>query len=206
MGKAEVIRGNRNSEIIDCARFFQQNPHFKEDVEDRLKRADLGIEALEIRDVESIDHETGKTRNIPFPFVTHKSGRRTFEMPLTHESAGTKRLFVLLGSFLPVLTDGGMAVIDEMESDLHPHLIPLLLDLFVDQATNPKRAQLIFTCHHVEVLNQLSKEQIALVQKNGECASSLRRLCEIKGVKRGENFFANYNAGRYDAVPEPSLF
>jgi AAA15 family ATPase/GTPase len=143
---------------------------------------------------------------VPVPFVSHRTGSRSFELPLTLESSGTKRLFVLLGAFLPVLTEGGVAVIDEMESDLHPHLIPLLLDLFVDATTNPKRAQLLFTCHHVEILNQLAKEQIVLVQKDDECVSTLRRLADIKGVKREENFFAHYNAGRYEAVPSPSLF
>ncbi len=205
-GKAETAPGNRTTEIIGCARYFQENPHFKEDLEDRLKRADLGIEAFAIKDREIQDPETGKMRTIPVPFVTHRSGDRSFELPLMHESSGTKRLFLLLGAFLPVLTEGGMAVIDEMESDLHPHLIPLLLDLFTDTATNPKRAQLLFTCHHVEVLNQLAKEQIVLVQKDGDCVSSLRRLAELKGVKRDENYFANYNSGRYEAVPSPSLF
>lgn len=205
-GKAEIVQGNRASEVIECARYFQENPHFKADVEDRLKRADLGIDAFFIRDVEVPDAETGKMHTVPIPFVAHQSGKRRFELPLTHESSGTKRLFVLLGAFLPVLTEGGMAVIDEMESDLHPHLIPLLLDLFVDPATNPKRAQLLFTCHHVEILNQLAKEQIVLVQKDADCVSSLRRLVDLKGVKREENFFANYNAGRYEAVPSPSLF
>ncbi len=108
--------------------------------------------------------------------------------------------------FLPVLTDGGMAVIDEMESDLHPHLIPLLLDIFVDKDSNPKRAQLIFTCHHVEILNHLAKEQIFLVEKDDVNQSQVRRLSDYKGVRRDENHFANYNSGRYDAIPEPEIF
>lgn len=206
MGKAEVIQGNRHSDILDGADYFQDNPHFVEAVEDRLRRADLGIDRFVIKEIDAVDPKSGNTVKIPMPYVTHSTSGGTFEMPLTHESAGTKRLFVLLRSFLPVLTEGGVAVIDEMEADLHPHLIPLLLDLFVDVETNPKRAQLVFTCHHVEILNQLAKEQIALVQKDGECVSSLRRLADIKGVKREENFFANYNSGRYEAVPEPSLF
>lgn len=205
-GKAEMIRGNRTSEVIECARYFRENPHFKDDVEARLKSADLGIDAFSIRDLELADQETGRTRSVPVPFVSHRSGSGTFELPLTLESSGTKRLFVLLAAFLPVLTEGGMAVIDEMEADLHPHLIPLLLDLFVDEATNPKRAQLLFTCHHVEILNQLAKEQIVLVQKDDDCASTIQRLADIRGVRREENFFANYNAGRYEAVPSPKLF
>jgi len=93
-----------------------------------------------------------------------------------------------------------------MESDLHPHLIPILLDLFVDRNTNPKRAQLLFTCHHVEILNQLAKEQIVFVQKDADNVSHVRKLSGIKSVRREENFFANYNTGRYEAIPEPERF
>jgi predicted ATPase len=92
-----------------------------------------------------------------------------------------------------------------MESDLHPHLIPLILDLFSDPDINPKRAQLLFTCHHVEILNTLSKEQVILVEKDADCVSHAYRLSDIKGVRRDDNYFANYNAGRYGAVPEPDL-
>lgn len=206
MGKAEVVQGNRTSEVVSCAEYLRDNPHFLADIEARLKAADLGISALRIKEVDAMMEKTGEARKIPIPFVTHRTGKTEFELPLTHESAGTKRLFVLLRTFLPVLTDGGVAVIDEMESDLHPHLIPILLDLFVDCHTNPKRAQLLFTCHHMEILNQLSKEQIVFVEKDHDNISQVRRLCDLKGVRREENFFANYNAGRYEAVPEPERF
>ena len=206
MGKTEVVHGNRTSEVVRCAEYLGDNPHFVEEIEIHLKAADLGISGFHIKEVEVLEEKTGSTQAIPVPFVTHRSGDCSFEIPLTHESAGTKRLFVLLRAFLPVLTDGGVAVIDEMESDLHPHLIPILLDLFVDRNTNPKRAQLLFTCHHVEILNQLAKEQIVFVEKDEDNVSHVRRLSEIKGVRREENFFANYNAGRYEAIPEPQRF
>lgn len=206
MGKAEVVHGNRTSEVVQCGEYLKDNPHFLADIEGRLKAADLGISALVIREVDALIEKSGETRKVAMPFVKHRSGKGEFEMPLTHESAGTKRLFVLLRTFLPVLTEGGVAVIDEMESDLHPHLIPTLLDLFVDPHTNPKRAQLLFTCHHMEILNLLSKEQIVFVEKDEDNVSHVRRLSDIKGVRREENFFANYNAGRYDAIPEPERF
>ena len=76
---------------------------------------------------------------------------------------------------------------------------------FVGRA-NPKRAQLIFTCHHVEILNHLAKEQIFLVEKDDVNQSQVRRLSDYKGVRRDENHFANYNSGRYDAIPEPEIF
>ncbi len=206
MGKAEVVHGNRTSELVQCGEYLRDNPHFVADIEARLKAADLGISGFRIKEIDVLNDKTGATQKIPLPFVSHRSGNSVFELPLTHESAGTKRLFVMLRTFLPVLTEGGVAVIDEMESDLHPHLIPLLLDLFVDRHSNPKRAQLLFTCHHMEILNQLSKEQIVFVEKDHDNVSHVRRLSDLAGVRREENFFANYNAGRYAAIPEPERF
>lgn len=204
-GKAPFSDGSNTDDLLNAAEYFRDNPQFLADVEARLQSADLGISRLEIRDLEVMNTK-GEAEERAVPFLTHQSGDNEFNMPITMESSGTRRLFLLLKSFLPVLTDGGMVVIDEMESDLHPHLIPLLLDLFTDEDTNPKRAQLLFTCHHVEMLNHLAKEQIVLVDKDTDNISHAHRLSDIKGVRREENFFANYNAGRYQAVPEPELF
>lgn len=205
-GKTDLHTRSMAKQMNECADFLQENQHFIEDIELRLKQADLGITKFEIHEVDVMNQEEGGTKKMLFPFVTHNTPQGEATFSLLQESSGTQRLFTLLRSFLPVLTEGGIAVIDEMESDLHPHLIPLLLNLFVDRDSNPKRAQLLFTCHHVEVLNQLSKEQIFLVEKDDNNLSTVKRLSEIKGVRRDENHFANYNAGRYDAIPELDVY
>jgi predicted ATP-dependent endonuclease of OLD family len=205
-GKQDTAEQDSFFKLVSCARYFQQNDHLLEDLELRLQQADLGISSLEIREITIAKQDGSSTETVPFPFLTHQTEEGSFTISLMQESSGTKRLFSLLRSFLPVLTEGGIAVIDEMESDLHPHLIPLLLDLFTDQDTNPKRAQLIFTCHHVEILNHLAKEQIFLVNKDEFNASTVTRLSDIKGVRRDENHFSNYNAGRYRAIPEPEFY
>ena len=51
-------------------------------------------------------------------------------------------------------------------------------------------AELAFTCHHVEVLNHLTKEQIFLVEKGDDNLITVKRLSENKGIRRGENHFA----------------
>ena len=52
-------------------------------------------------------------------------------------------------------------------------------------------------------------DQVALLTgvfgPNDECVSEAFRLDELKGVRREENFFANYNSGRYGAIPEPEI-
>lgn len=35
----------------------------------------------------------------------------------------------------------------------HPHMLEPILDPFANPATNPHHAQLLFTCHAIEVLN-----------------------------------------------------
>jgi hypothetical protein len=80
---------------------------------------------------------------------------------------------------------------------LHP-----ILDLFFSPKTNPKNAQVIFTCHSVEVLSLLHKSQVILVEKNQECVSDAWRLDSVKGVRADDNLYAKYMAGAYGAIPQ----
>jgi predicted ATPase len=93
-----------------------------------------------------------------------------------------------------------VAIIDEIDNDLHPHLLPHLIDLFKFEHTNPHQAQLIFSCHTPEVLNILKKHQIYLVQKENQ-ESEAWRLDEVVGVRADDNLYAKYMAGAFDAVP-----
>ena len=101
-----------------------------------------------------------------------------------------------------MLEYGGLAVIDELEADLHPHMLAPILDLFFNPRTNPKNAQIIFTCHAPEILNTLHKSQVLLVEKDDHHVSDAWRLDEVKGVRADDNLYAKYMAGAYDAVPQ----
>ena len=89
---------------------------------------------------------------------------------------------------------------DELDSDLHPHLLEPLLELFSNPDTNPHRAQILFTCHMTEVLRFLQKSQVMLVEKDG-LTSHAWRLDTVEGVRSDENRVAKYLAGAYGAVP-----
>lgn len=204
-GKQDEVKQGGFESLVEAAEYFDANPHLREGLEERLNASDLGISGFRIKELTALDAEKKREEKVKFPFVVHRVDGTEVEFPLSLESSGTKRLFLVLRRFFPVLTDGGIAVIDEMESDMHPHLIPHLLDLFADPELNPKKAQLFFTCHHVEVLNRLAKEQIVLVEKDSHCVSRAKRLSEIQGVRREENFFSRYNAGHYGAIPKPEV-
>ena len=108
---------------------------------------------------------------------------------------------MLLSRLLQTLEFGGLAVIDEFENDLHPHMLEPILDLFANPSTNPHQAQLLFTCHAIEVLNLVHKSQVMLVQKDEDCESTASRLDAVEGIRSDDNFYAKYMAGAYGAVP-----
>ena len=111
-------------------------------------------------------------------------------------------LFILLKRLLPILENGGIAVLDEFEVDLHPHMIPPLVNLFISRKTNPHNAQLLFSCHSIELMRRLDKYQVILVEKDEFGYSRVIRLDDIKGVRSDDNFYAKYDAGAYGAVPD----
>ena len=131
----------------------------------------------------------------------HRNRSAEYRLPFAFESSGTQGAFVLLSRLLHALEIGGLAVIDELEADLHPHMLEPILDLFGNPDTNPHDAQLLFTCHAMEILNLLHKSQVMLVEKNSECESSAIRMDAVEGIRNDDNFYAKYMAGAYGAVP-----
>lgn len=200
-GKSWVTAVVDESQLIWAAEMYAKESKLFEQALTILKSLDLGLSKIHLKKVDIKKGGTAETIETVFPYGVHFVGSETFNLPMYFESSGTQNLFVLLQHLLPVLRSGGCAVIDEMEVDLHPHMIPPILHLFSQKPTNPFNAQIIFTCHSLEVLKFLEKDQIVLVQKNEKCESDIFRLDEMAGIRRDENLYAKYNAGAYGAVP-----
>lgn len=191
-----------------ATRFFHSDDVLREKMVALLRAWDLGLSGVAIRkvdfplnaDMTHADSVVPFSQYIPFGVHTLKDGS-TIELPLLEESSGTKTAFVTLWYLLSVLSTGGVAVIDELESDMHPHMIEPLLELFASRATNPHQAQIIFTSHSVEVMNLLGKSQVILVEKT-HCESEAWRLDSMEGVRSQDNLYAKYMSGAYGAVPQ----
>lgn len=162
---------------------------------------DLGLSGVTVEKQQSHD-EKGSEHTLYLPYGLHEIKNKRFELPFFDESSGTRSAFALLSKVLPVLEAGGFAIIDELESDLHPHMLSAFLDLFISPETNPHNAQLVFSTHSHEVLNLLMKEQLLLVEKDENLNTDAFRLDEVEGVRADDNFYAKYMAGAYGAVPE----
>ena len=108
---------------------------------------------------------------------------------------------MLLSNILPALATGGLAIIDELEADLHPNMLKPIMDLFFSKRSNPKQAQLLCTCHSPEILNIVDKSQVVLVEKDEQCRSEAWRLDTVSGIRTDDNYYAKYLSGAYGAVP-----
>jgi AAA15 family ATPase/GTPase len=187
--------------LIDSAKFFYDNQTLNDKMNKIICELDLGINSVKINEIE-IPTEDDKVQKMYLPVGVHKDNKgRGFELPFFDESSGTKSLFVQLRRILPILEVGGIAIIDELDNDLHPHMLPILIELFKFEHTNPKNAQIIFTCHTPEILNILKKHQIYLVEKEN-LQSEAWRLDEMNGLRSDDNLYAKYYAGSLGATPD----
>jgi AAA15 family ATPase/GTPase len=188
--------------LIEATRVFHENDHLRARMIELLHAWDLGLDEVKIEKVTFTDPTNTKTMDQPFPFGVHKHGKQTAKRIFLHESSGTQGAYLLLANLLPALNTGGLVVIDELEADLHPHMLMPILDLFLSENTNFRNAQIMFTCHAAEILTLLEKQQIMLVEKGEEGASEAWRLDSMGGVRKDDNLYAKYMAGAYGAVPQ----
>lgn len=190
---------NTRSEIFDAAKYFNENKQHSSHANQLLADWDFGLSEVRYEKIEARHIPEPATRWLPFG--VHKHEGSEFLLPLFMESSGTQSAFVLLSRLLPVLSSGGIALVDELESDLHPHIIEPLLRLFHDEKTNPKFAQIIFTCHSPEILNFLHRAQVTFVQKT-DCVSEAYRGDSIRGLTDQHNLYKKYLSGALGAIPQ----
>ena len=189
-----------SQDVQVAAQHFSAHAVQRERMEYLLSAWDLGLSGVELQEF-VVNNPQEPSQTVWVPFGKHKNRNTEFKLPFALESSGTQGAFVLLSRLLQTLEIGGLAVIDEFENDLHPHMLEPILDLFANSSTNPHNAQLLFTCHAIEVLNLVHKSQVILVQKNEDCESTSSRMDAVEGIRNDDNFYAKYMAGAYGAVP-----
>ena len=110
-------------------------------------------------------------------------------------------LFEIGLPILEALQSGGVVVIDELESSLHPLLADRIVRMFNDPDTNSLNGQLIFTTHDTDLLGTvlgepaLRRDQVWRTEKNTEGATVLYPLTDYK-PRKAENLERGYLQGR----------
>ena len=138
---------------------------------------------------------------------TQEGAVSSFELDLSDESDGTRKLMALSPAIESALKKGGVLLVDEIERELHPTLVNLIVSKFQSKKTNPLGAQLIFTTHNTELMNLelLRKDQLYFVDKKAnDGISELYSLSEFS-TRTTDNIRKGYLIGRYGAVPNVDI-
>jgi len=183
----------------EIAMKFLENPILKKNTLELMQDCDFGISDILIKEANSKDAVLGSLQKI---FLKHKNNKKSFELPIYNESHGTQNSISLSVDLFNILEKGGLFIIDEIESGIHPYVVKKLISIFADEEINKNNAQLIFSTHQPWFLQDRTKTQIFLLEKNKELSTEVWRLDEMEGIRNDENYFAKYLAGAYGAVPE----
>ncbi|MFH8787193.1 AAA family ATPase [Streptomyces roseoverticillatus] len=207
-----------------------QDPQRAASVVALLRAADLGIEDMGIEDFDAAEagdrlsvrgfadrlvRELRRTELSTCLFTTTTArvwirqkgrGGSSARLGLEDQSQGTRMLFDYAGPVLDTLEQGGVLIVDEVDSSLHPRITAHLIRLFQEPATNPHAAQLLLTTHDVSLLGRcggeeiLRRDQIWFVEKDRHGESALYPLSDFE-PRDGENRERRYLGGSYGAVP-----
>jgi len=125
------------------------------------------------------------------------------ELDISDESLGTQKLITLGLRIIDTLTFGGIMVIDEIDKGLHPLLTRMLIKLFHSKKNNPKNAQLIFATHDGTLmdLDLFRRDQICFIEKEYEGNTTITKLSDYRGVRKGIPLEKWYLSGRFKGIP-----
>lgn len=197
---------------------FWDSLHRDDAVNNLITYVDLGVSNVTPRKIQSDDDRIEFPADMPeamkqdilasirtrYYFKHETDGGKSGELELSEESDGTKRLFSLFPDLIRVLSEGGVFVIDEIESGMHPFMAETLVKLFNDPEVNEGQAQLIFTTHNSNLLspNILRRDQIWFSEKKSSRSTffSLDSF-DKKVVTPSSPYMKWYLEGRFGAIP-----
>lgn len=169
--------------------YYTQHPDHLDRLNRELSRLDLGLEEMKIHPGSS------------GPIAAFKHFGLGCDLMLAQESMGTRQFIEIFPLLQLALDRGGVAVIDELDADIHPLLIPEIFRWFYDRKRNPNNAQLLFTAHNPAILDELEKEQVFFSEKLSGEPTRIYGARDIKGLRREPSLMKKYLSGELGAVP-----
>lgn len=127
-------------------------------------------------------------------------GIEEYIFPSREESLGTRRIFGL-ENYLYVLEEtGGIAVLDEIDSSLHPKLVDFVISKFAQYSDSS--SQLIVTTHYTGLLDNpdLRDDCFWITEKDKSGATSLRSVGKIKDPRLTSKE-KGYRHGKLGGIP-----
>jgi AAA15 family ATPase/GTPase len=203
VGQAGHHRIHHLEDSLRLSSALNKNEALQQEILAISKDIELGISEFKFQEVtfKNPDNPDEQVKEQILRCV-HTSKKGSFSVPIFEESNGTQRSYCLLSEIIPVLKSGGLIVLDEIEDGLHPYVAKKIIALFESKDSNPHNAQLIFATHQHLLLNDRTKTQIFITEKNPALfETELYRLDDVEGVRNDENYFHKYMAGAYGGTP-----
>lgn len=185
-------------DLYEVSKMLKENENLFNYTLNLIKKCDTGITNIVI-----LDRETENGRKEFFPVFYHKTEKADNWVVSALESSGTKQLFRDLFSYKRILDMGGILIVDEFGANLHPFILPVLIEEFLNPKTNQKNAQILFSTHDTCILDLLGRYRTYLVNKKDN-ESFAYRLDEIPGdiLRNDRSILPPYNDGKIGGVPE----
>lgn len=180
------------------------------ELSEQIKKFDIGIEGIEIKDLNAFIFNNEELRDHLF---LEETINEDYEIRIIYkgkslnfdtQSSGTKKIFSILFSIYN--TKRGVYVIDDFEKDIHNEVA---IDLVKFLANNKTNLQFIFTTHELEFLNLPEVHNKALhyfVEKNHQTLSTeviyLSQFSDLRNDDRNswELFYKKHRLGQYPDI------
>ena len=182
----------------EMLRWLYSHPDYKKMLAEFLAFADTGLADFQL-DKRSDGVEVTSLHGL----YKDGEGIGKTDLPLKEESFGTRALFIIGCHILQALQNGSPFFIDEMDSGLHSYITRLIVDIFRNERINKNNAQLIFTTHDVNLLDQNSirKDQIWFTEKDKYGVSEMFTLSDFEDVREDTLFAKWYMNNKLGGVP-----
>ncbi len=114
-------------------------------------------------------------------------------LPFLQESDWTKKLFWILWRILVNIKEEWVLCFDEIEMNLHPHIVKNLFNLIHSDLW--KKYQFIFTTHNLELMNlkEFKKEQIGIIEKSESGSTKFYTLYDFEDLRSENDIKKLYN-------------
>lgn len=186
-----------SSDYKIISKYYNDNPKILDTARSIIKEFDLGIVQIEMNKLKDAD-----ASEYYYPLFEHDAKVKLNKLTYYDESRGTQTLFLTLPYYLYAINMGGILVMDEFDTDYHPHMLKKLVSYFDDEKFNVNNAQMIFSTHNTEIIDYMGKYRTVFINKDSS-ESYGYRLDEIPGdiIRNDRSITPVYNSGRIGGVP-----
>jgi len=197
-------RKNPNKQF---GKLLAENSLFRDKMNSLVKFSDLNINLIKAEIKPDADERKG---NDKYAFRTQhhlydgdELTPHELDLSLEDESQGSQTVIGLGGEIILTLDSGGVLLVDEFETSLHPKLSKALIQIFQNEKLNPKKAQLIFTTHDTNLMDHkiFRRDQIWFTDKTDMGETELFSMIDFDNLREGHVFEKWYMSGKFGALP-----